>query len=504
VPDAAHNLGAGPGPTASPSACPGEHSGRRVARGTMLLMMVQVFALGAGFLIATFLTRRLGPGDYGHYAVVANVVLWVEITVTAMFRQTTIKLVAEADDWQGAVSALARLQTAAALGVTVLLIGSASLLSRWLRAPELSGYLRLYAADVPLFAMAGVAHAALVGRGEWGRAALVTGLGWGGRLVLVLLLVGFGFSVTGAILAVIGSSLLELVASWAFVRPRLFRRTTVPRRLVWSYSLPLFLQSVGVQLFRRLDLLSVQMLAGTPAAGYYGAAQTMTIVPASLFAASFSQVLLSSLPQLLASGQGEGARAMMRQAMRLVICLLPLAGLVAGAAPEIAVFVYGQSFSSAGVAVAALVFGALGLAMLGVTGSILTASGRPGLTAALTVPLVPLSLVGYWVLVPRLGLAGAAAVMSTLAWLGAGAAMLTVLRSCGAGVPSATVLRVALPTLLAFGVASVWRAPGFWLLGKLVAICAAILLSLWLLGELTGQDLVFARSLLRREAGTSP
>lgn len=479
-----------------------EGSGRRVARGTLTLTAVQVLVLATGLLIVTFLTRRLGPSEYGTYAVVINVVTWAEVIITAVFRQATIRLLAEADEWQAAIGEVVRIQMVISLGASALLFAVASSISSWLNDPSLSGYLCLYAFDVPLFSLSSVMNAALLSRRSFGRAGLVTCLSWGGRLGLVLVLVGSNLGVNGALLATMGSSFVALVASWYLVQPRLFGRSTLPRRLLWDYSLPLFLRSVSLQLFHRLDLMTVKALEGAAAAGFYGAARTLTTIPSTRLIVSFSQVLLASLPRVLASGQVRRARALMSQALRLVLCLVPFAGLAAGAAPEIVRLVYGDSYTSAASAVAPLAFGAVGLAMLSVAFSILTAASRPGLTLAIMGPLAPLSLVGSLILVPRLGMAGAAATVAVLAWLGAGMSMLAVDRECGARVAFATLLRIALTTAVIYGIASVWQADGLWLIGKLLLLCAAIVLLLFALGELTRADLAFARSVLRPEQAT--
>jgi O-antigen/teichoic acid export membrane protein len=464
-----------------------------------MLLGVQVLALAAGFLIAMFLTRRLGPSNYGTYSVVYNVVTWVEIAINALFRQATIKLLAETDDWQSAVSRLLRIQTGVGIGAAVLLAACAVPISGWLHNPDLAGYLRLYSLDVPITALYGVTTSALVGRGAFGRAALVNGLAWGGRLVMVVVFVGSGMSVGGALLAAIGASVVILVTSWYFVRPSIFGKSAFPQRLLWSYSLPLFFRSLGLQLYQRLDLLSVQAMAGTSAAGYYSAAENLTLVPGGFFAGSLSQVLLASVPPMLARGRIRSARAIMDQSMRLVLCLVPFAGLAAGASSGIVVLLYGASYLSASVAVALLAFASLGVAMISVTCAILTGSSRPGLTLALTGPLAPLSLLGYFLVVPRLGISGAAAVMASLSWVCAAATMVAVDRVCGARVPWLTFVRVAVTTALVYGIASTWHTSGLWLIGKLLVLSALIVLSLFILGELTRGDLVLLWSLFRRD-----
>lgn len=187
-----------------------------------------------------------------------------------------------------------------------------------------------------------------------------------------------------------------------------------------------------------------------------------------------------------------------------MLCLLPFAGLAAGAAPEIVALIYGSRFLPAGPLVSLLTFAALGLAMISVATAILTAAGRPGLTFALTGPLVPLALGGHLVLVPRFGPAGAAVVTTALAWLGASAAALAVYRHCGVTPAPSTLLRTILTTFIAYALSSAWHVSGVWLIVKLLGVAAVVLICLFMLGELTGQDLAFAWSLLKREQVCPP
>ena len=96
-----------------------------------------------------------------------------------------------------------------------------------------------------------------------------------------------------------------------------------------------------MRLFDKLDLYMLKGLGGTAAtAGIYGAAQSLSLV-AGIFALSFSPLLLSTLTHAQRAGQFHQAVQTGRNAMRLVILLLPFAGLTAGAAPEIATLIFG-------------------------------------------------------------------------------------------------------------------------------------------------------------------
>ena len=63
---------------------------------------------------------------------------------------------------------------------------------------------------------------------------------------------------------------------------------------------------------------------------------------------------------------------MSRNAMRVVIGLLPLAGMMAGAAPEIVGLIFGPQYLPAAPLLAQLIFGAVALAMISVATAILT------------------------------------------------------------------------------------------------------------------------------------
>jgi O-antigen/teichoic acid export membrane protein len=478
---------------------PETNQARQVATGTVQAFAAEALSLVTGLLTAGFLSRHLGPEGYGLLTVTASIVVWVKVSTIMVLSHTTVKFVSEAKDWRAVASTLAQAQFLLSLGAAALLVIAAPILASWLKSAELKIYLRLFALEIPLFALAYVHRSTLVGRGAFGRAALMVASRWASRMALIFLLVGLGLSVTGAILASIGASFVELIVARFFIRPALLRRSTFPFRRLEGYALPLFFYAIGRYLFSRLDLLMVKALGGMAAAGFYGAAQNLTLVPVGLLNVSLSPPLLATLTQMLRQGQSKAAQAMAGQAMRLVLCLLPFAGMAAGAAPEIIGLVYGSLFLPAEMLVALLIFAALALMMISVTTVILTAAGRPGWTFALTGPLVPLAFGAHLLLVPRFGPVGAATATTALAWLGASLTMLAVYWRCGVTPAPSTILRTTLTTFIAYALSSAWHVSGPWLIVKLLVVAAVVLICLFMLRELTGQDLAFAWSLLRRE-----
>lgn len=471
-----------------------------IASGTARVFLADVLVLPTGLVITVFLTRRLGPELYGLLALVMILVSWVESIITSIFGRATIKFVGGAEDWRPVGATVVRLYLMSGVGAMFLLWILATPIATLLNEPGLVACLYLLAFDIPLFSLACAHRNILVGTGGFQQRALVSAGRWIVRLVLIVLLVELGLSVSGAILGSVGASLAELVIARFYVRPSLFRRSNFPIRQVWGFAVPLFLSTLSLLFYSKLDLFALKVLRGTTAqVGIYGAARNLVRLP-SIFAFSFSPILLSTLSRMLRDGESHPAREMGRHAMRLVIMLLPLAGLAAGAALEIVGLIFGPLFLPAAPLLARLIFGAMALVMISVSAAILTAADKPGLTFAVTGPMLPLAIAGHWILIPRLGSVGASLVTTVVAGLGAIVAVLLVYRVWRILPPAGTLLRSILVCVLAYALATFWSTPGVVLLLKLPAIVLVIVLAFLVLGEFGAGEIVLVRSMLRGPA----
>lgn len=192
--------------------------------------------------------------------------------------------------------------------------------------------------------------------------------------------------------------------------------------------------------------------------------------------------------------------------MRLVILLLPLAAVTAGAAPEIVVLIFGRAFLPAAPALFMLIFGALAAVMIYVSAAILIAAGKPGWVLAATWPLPLLAIGGHLVLIPRLGLVGASLVTTVVATLGALGVVVAVYHIWRVAPPMSTVARSTAICVLAYGLTAWWSTSGLLLLVKLPVVVAVIVAAFVLLGEFSTGELDAVRSLLLRRPprGSSP
>jgi O-antigen/teichoic acid export membrane protein len=469
-------------------------SGQHLFDGTIRLFLAEALILPTGILTAAFLTRRLGPDDYGLFTIAAMMVVWIQTSITTFFSRPTFKLIAEAKDWKPLAATLVRFHLIVSVAAACLLWLLSGSLGSLLQEPTLVTYLRLFAFDIPIFSLAHAHRNILIGIGAFRQRAWSSAGRWVARLLLIVLLVELGLSVQGAILGSIGASLIELAIVRFYVRPPLLSGIGIHLQGFWDYAWPLFFFSISVALFSKLDLLMLKMLGGTAGeAGIYGAAQNLSIIP-GIFAASFSPLLLSTLSRLISGGDVASAKVIASDAMRLATVLLPFAAMTAGMAHEIVDLIFGPLYLQAAPLLSVLIFGALAMVMISVATVILIAAGKPKWTLACAVPLLPLAVIGHVLLIPLFGAMGAALVTTFLTGLGALAAALSVYRLWRILPPLATLGRSSVICGAAFILASFWSAPGILLFLKVPAVAILILGLFALLGEFTVGEIALARS----------
>jgi O-antigen/teichoic acid export membrane protein len=465
--------------------------GREALWGTARIFTADALLLPTGLLTAAYLSRQLGPGRYGLYALAAAIVVWFEWSVTALYSRATLKLVAEADDWRavGATITWAHVVTGALAGALVALC--AGPLADLLAAPALAAPLRLFSLDVPIVCAATAHRNLLVGTGRYGMRATASAARSIARMVLAIGLVAAGFGVEGAITGVVGSSAVELFVARLAVRPRWRRDPAVALSRIAEVALPLLVFAASVRLLDKLDILALQRIGRSVAeTGVYAAAQNLAVAP-GLFASALSALLMAMLGRLRREGRAEHARWLSRGALRAIVLLVPFAAIVAGGAGPIVRVVFGEGFAGAIPLVGFLVFAAMGLLLLGVASAILTAWDHAWDAVIVAAPVVVLGLAGYALAIPPLGARGAALVTTCIALVGALGSLVALRTRLRFTVPVATVIRGAVVSALGFGAASALdgAVADLVALGGLLLLGAAVPLCFLAMGELSRDEL---------------
>lgn len=480
-----------PAAEVSPQAAP-QSNGRQFLSGTFWVFLAEILVFPTGLVTAGILTRQLGPEGYGVLTLVAVLVSWVEWTIASIFGRTTIKFVSDAEDWRPIGTVVAQLHLGLGLAAAGILWLLAAPIAGLLDIPSFVPYLRLFALDIPIFCLAYAHRQLLVGQGRFSQRAIASAGRWIARLAIIALLVEYaGWSINGAILGSLGASVVELIIGRWFVQPAILSRSSFPPQRLFGYAIPLFIFAISVRLFDKLDLFMLKILGGTvEQAGVYGAAQNLASIP-GIFALSFSPLLLSTLNRTLRLEGLPSAQNIGRNAVRTIIALMPFASLAAAASASIVTVVYGEAFTVAGPLLAVLIYASMLLLLISVATAILTAAGRPNLTAMLAVPMLPVSAVGYGLFVPRYGAMGACWVNAGVALLGAIASLVVLYKIWRITLPVSTAVRSLLTGVIIYAIAIRWITPDLSFLFKLAVLSSVIPLILLGLGELNKTERQF-------------
>jgi O-antigen/teichoic acid export membrane protein len=471
--------------------------------GTTRVFLAESLLIPTGLVTAAYLARRLGPEGYGIFTVLAAIIAWVEWSLTAVFARASVKLVADAHTWQPIGSTIVSVHLVASSAAACLLWALAGPVTGMLGKPAVTGTLRLFALDIPLFCLAQAHRNILVGLGAYAERAWVAAARWVSRLLLIVVFVEVGWSLDGAILGTIGASAVELLIARIFISPAFSAKGFARLPNLWSYAAPLVLSGLALRFYDRLDLVTLTALgASTREAGFYAAAQSLAILP-GLFAGSFSPLVLSSLSRAIREGNNLEAQRLGRDALRCAVLLVPFAALVSGSASEIVTLVFGKAFEPAAGLLSWLIFAAAALVQLSISTAILTAAGYLTLTLAVTIPLPLSALVGYLTVIPIGGATGAAIVTLVSVVIISLVSLAVVHRNCQIFPPAGSIFRSTVVSGAAYAGTALWSTPGFLLGIKLLTLSLAVGLAYAALGEFSQVELRAFRTRLRRRESIS-
>lgn len=483
---------------------PGPTSHRwRLIDGTFWSVLAQALALPTGLITTGYLTRRLGPEDFGLFVLAMTVATWLAWSIAALCpARAVIKLVAGADDWRPIGKLVLWVHLSLGLGGALLLLVSAPGLASFLSEPALAFYFSLVGIEVLLLNVSQAHRKVLIGLNGFRRQALAVAGRWTARVVAIVLFVEAGLSVAGALLGSAVAVVVELVIHRSGARLPLSGHGDVPIRRLVSQAVPLFLFLLCLQIVTKVDLIALKALGGSAAeAGIYGAAQTLASIP-GLLTMVIAPLLLTALSRLIAENDVASSRRIVNDALRFILALLPFAAMTAGVADEVVPLIFGSAFAPAAPILATLIFG--GVAMVAIT--ILTVvpivADRPRWPLGATLPMLVLCLAGHAVVIPSYGAEGAAVVTTVALTSGAVVSFVMVHRLWGAAPPWTTTCRSVAISVLVFAVATTWPVDGaWWIIMKFVTLIAMVPLGFVLLGEISGREVERLRQVFSGSAG---
>jgi O-antigen/teichoic acid export membrane protein len=349
---------------------------------------------------------------------------------------------------------------------------------------------------VPFIAIYSVFIGHLSGKREFGKRALAMNAQSLGKVAGVYILALLGFGLQGAVSGYVISYGLALAVAFLYSRERGPQAAAFPASNLVVFAIPVVIFSILLALLMNMDIFFVRsLLRDAEAAGFYTSALALTRAPYFVFYA-FAITLLPIISQLTSSDRFDEASRYVNKSLRyLLILLVPLAFFTSSLSGPILELVYSSRYLPAARPLAILIFGLMFLTFFSVLVAVINGSGRPKTSMILACAVLPLDLVLNLVLVPRLGLSGAATATTVSSLAGMIAAGLVVQKEFGTLMRAASFLRILLSSLIFVALPRLLPVSGWGLVPYGIGLFFVYSLLLLGLKEITRDDLSLFRNL---------
>lgn len=288
------------------------------------MLVARIVFLATGFFVSIVLARGLGPAEFGVYGVIMSLLLGIEMVLAAGIPNATTKVLHDyPDDSQHVeITAQLLLVTWAVLLFVVCWV-AAPTLAQWFKVPSGTPLFRLAALDIPLMAVYLGYQGILNGRRMFGLLSVGLTIHTTTKFLGILILLGLGLSVAGALIAHVVATVVVLVV--LLLRYPISFATPSSRivRVMLGLALPMggYLIALQVLLGIGLWLLKASEFDLVESAGYYVAALNVTrifmVIPSVM-----SVVLFTSLAWALSRSDQRKVRDFVQGATRFGLVLL--------------------------------------------------------------------------------------------------------------------------------------------------------------------------------------
>lgn len=377
-------------------------------------LAVAVLGLGVNVVLA----RWLGPADYGVYAFGITVALALSAFASAGMPFAAIRHLPEyvARGAWAEVAGFRRASILVTAAGSLLCVVGVLLLAGVLHADQaLTTALVWSAALVAPLAFVQTLATLLQARG---RVALPEAMQSLIRQGMTLLFLGFGaamigigpgmaFASTAAATALAALALAMMLWRLDFTEiPSVHGRRYELRRWMRTGA-GIFLILIGATLNEKVDILMLAWLVEPDRLGIYAAATRLSAM-ASLGLAGLNAAYMPRIARAWAEGDRPRTEALCVEAARigaLVVGIMLFGAVLFG---EAMLAVFGEEFRAGAGVLQLLIVGQIGVAAAGVAGGLAVIAGRDTLPMAGVIAGIALNVVLNLLLVPRMGIAGAA------------------------------------------------------------------------------------------------
>jgi len=402
-----------------------------------VFLLGTVFTTLCGYFFKVYVARMLGAEALGIYALGMTVVGLAGVVAAAGLPQAATRFVAAysaTGDFRRLGrflwSAMTVLLAANLIGGVCVMLLKSWIADRFYHTPALASYMHFFAIIMVTGALTGFLGQVLAGYKDVARRTIITsfiGQSLTMAATIVLLTLGYGFR--GYLIAQIFSAMAVVFllsrTAWNLTPPParpLALGLPLLEREVFSFSVVLFAIQILEYLSAQTDKVMLGVFLNAREVGVYSIA-TALVAFVAIFLQSLNQIFAPTIAELHASGQNDLLRNLYRTLTKWVFGFtMPLAFVIMIFSRPL-MEIFGREFGEGWSVLAIATLGQLVNCGVGSVGQLLLMSGEQKKMVRAQAIAVPIGLVINWILIPKLGLMGAAVaaavtnILLNLLWL---------------------------------------------------------------------------------------
>ena len=396
-------------------------------RGTVLITTAKIWFMVSGYGIAFTLAHLLTDENYGLYRVVINTVSIINAVIVTGTYQTVSKYVSQDPENADSIKTKALILQlyvggAASLGFFLL----APFVAASLNDPRLTSYLRLASLITLCYAFYSVYTGYFNGKKDFGAQAALDITYSTLKLIFIVLLAALGFGVIGSVGGFALAAFCVLLISATIAKGR-GQASSARLAQLFRFQSQLLVFTFVLTLLQRVDLMLIKALSSGDAkissenAGYYSAAVDIANITYQIII-SVTFIIFPLISKSTFDNNRVSTQTYIRNTLRYTLMVMALtATLFSSEASGVLHVIYRESYQAGAGALRILAFGMMFFGLLYILTTVISASGRPSISLLLGVTTLITTTVLNLLLIPPLGLKGAA-IATTISML-AGAAI---------------------------------------------------------------------------------
>jgi len=464
------------------------------------LTVADIVAQVVNYGIQIGLSRYFTPAEYGHFGIIASILVLLEVVLRwGLPRAISYFVARDRDTAQDTLKKWVGLQAIFGLSCFLVFVWFADNLALVLGDAKLSDYLYACAPFILTSALVPAYTGFLNGLGAFTQLAGSRAVSHLVKLLLVTVFLYAGAGIYGVIAAYTVSPLIIIAYGCFFVRSRSWSTgKSVGAKHIFRFGFPLFIAALAISLLMRIDLFMVQSILGDQIrTGLYTAASSLMRGPFFLTLGA-AAVFFRRTAQLRAESLSMVREFVSRVFRYYILALAPIPLILYATAEATIRMVFGDTYAMAVPTFEVLSFCFAFMVLYNVVTTFIAALARPQFAMILALVLIPVQVLLIYVGIVTHGLVGVA-LATTVTWGGGTLiGILYLLREECVDLPSReTATKITIGAIGSYYVAA-WISPhGLWLLLFYPCVYLGYLAFLRLTGEIGSEEMRLVHLTLR-------